>query len=91
MKQQRRASRAAAPFCRPWLACFFQGTAVQQTDTTIEDQRGRLIAQLEHKVEQAKKDIAARDTCIAQLRFQVGRLETLLVDALGNNARRTRP
>jgi polyhydroxyalkanoate synthesis regulator phasin len=69
---------------------LFQGTAVQQTDT-IEDQRGRLIAQLEQKVEQAKKDIAERDARIAQLRFQVGRLETLLVDALGNNARRARP
>jgi hypothetical protein len=64
---------------------------VQQTDTTIEDQRGRLIAEFERKFEQAKKDIAARDQRIAELMFQVGRLQTLLFEALDNNARRALP
>jgi hypothetical protein len=63
---------------------LIKGTAVQQTDTIIEDRRGRLIAELERKFEQAKKD-AARDARIAELMFQVGRLQTLLFEALDNN------
>jgi hypothetical protein len=35
-----------------------------------------------------KKDIAERDRQIADLRFQVGRLQTALFEALDNNARR---
>jgi len=47
--------------CRPWLALFFEACEVMTRETDVEDvidQRGRLIAQLEHKIEQAKKDIA---------------------------------
>jgi hypothetical protein len=55
---------------------------VQQADTVIEDRedrrRGRLVAELERKLEQAKKDVRARDEKIAELTFAVGRLETLL-------------
>jgi hypothetical protein len=50
--------------------------------------RGHLIAGLERKLEQLKKDAIARDRQIAELRFQVGRLQTALFEALDNNARR---
>jgi TolA-binding protein len=68
-----------------------QGTAVQQTDTSIEDRRGRLIAELERKLEQLKKDVVARDGRIAELQFQLERTRTLLFEALDNNARRALP
>ena len=70
---------------RGWHPFSRRAAAVQQTDTIIEDRRGRLIAELERKFEQAKKNIAARDARIAELMFQVGRLQTLLFEALDNN------
>jgi chaperonin cofactor prefoldin len=48
-------------------------------------------AELERKLEQLKKDIAERDRQIGDLRFQVGRLQTALFEALDNNARRALP
>jgi hypothetical protein len=54
--------------------------AVQQTDTSIEDQRGRLIAELERKIEVLKKEARARDARLAELAFTVGRLQTMLFE-----------
>jgi hypothetical protein len=62
-----------------------QGTAVQQTDTSIEDRRGRLIAELEYKIEQLKKEARARDARLAELTFTVGRLQTMLFDLDNKN------
>ena len=53
---------------------------MQQTDTSIEDRRGRLIAELERKLEQLQKDVRARDARIAELQFQVARLETRMFE-----------
>jgi hypothetical protein len=68
---------------RGWRPFFDRGTDVQQTDTSIDDHRsGRLVAQLEKKLEQLQKDLRARDQQIADLRFQVGRLETMIYEAI---------
>ena len=76
---------------RGWHLFRTKGTAVQQTDTGIEDRRGRLIAELERKLEQLKKDVVARDGRIAELQFHLERTRTLLFEALDNNARRALP
>jgi hypothetical protein len=56
---------------------------VQQTDTTTDDHRsGRLVAQLEKKLELLQKDLRARDQQIADLKFQVGRLETMILETI---------
>jgi len=60
---------------RGWHLFRAKGTAVQQIDT-IESHRGKLIAGLERKLEQLQKDLRARDARIAELQFQIARLET---------------
>ena len=91
-KQQPRASRAINPFSSVAGILFpgaNQGTTVQQTDTvedTTESRRGRLIAELERKIEQLKKEARARDARLAELTFTVGRLQTMLFE-LDNKSR----
>jgi hypothetical protein len=55
-----------------------------QTDIGIEDRedrrRGRLVAELERKLEQLQKEVRARDARIAELMFQVARLETRMFE-----------
>jgi hypothetical protein len=66
---------------RGWRFFFDRGTAVQETDTSIDDHRsGRLVAQLEKKLEQLQKDVRARDQRIAELQFQIARLETRMYE-----------
>ena len=53
---------------------------MEQTDTSIEGRRGRLIAELERKIEVLKKEARARDARLAELTFTVGRLQTMLFE-----------
>ena len=65
---------------RGWHLFRPKGTAVQQTDTSIEGRRGQLIAALERKLEQLQKDLRARDREIAEPKFQIARLETRMFE-----------
>ena len=58
---------------------------MEQTDTSIEGRRGRLIAELERKLEQLQKDLRARDARLAELTFTVGRLQTMLFELDNKN------
>jgi hypothetical protein len=59
---------------------------VEQTDTSIEGRRGRLIAELERKIEVLKKEARARDARLAELTFTVGRLQTMLFELDSKNS-----
>ena len=59
---------------------------MEQTDTSIEGRRGRLIAELERKIEVLKKEARARDARLAELTFTVGRLQTMLFELDSKNS-----
>ena len=65
---------------------------MQQTDTdTSENHRGKLVAGLERKLEELRRELRQRDDRIAELRFQVGKLETLLHGLFDRRAAGTKP
>jgi hypothetical protein len=61
-------------------------TETTPTHTVDEDARAQLIAQLERRLEQLRKDVVVRDAKIAELTFSLEKARTYWIEALRTRA-----